>query len=175
MKNYDYVVGEEYGRVVITKFIGVKNKIPMVECRCSCGNIFQVRYYSLRSGNTSSCGCYRSEYVAEKNKTHGLRYDPLYKIWTAIKGRCYNKNNKDYRYYGASNIVMSKEWFDSFENFYNDMNDSYVEHIEKYGQKETTLDRINPYGNYCKENCRWATWKEQNNRKHKRNFKKIPR
>ena len=40
---------------------------------------------------------------------------------------------------------------------------SYEEHVKKYWEKDTTLDRINPNWNYCKENCRWATIKEQQN------------
>lgn len=174
MKDYSYVIGETYGRVRIISFVCVKNAIPIVRCRCSCGNEFEVRYYSLRSGNTASCGCYRSEYVANKNKTHGLRYSPIYKTWTSIKGRCYNVNNKDYKYYGFVGIKMSDEWLNSFESFYNDMYSSYLDHVEKYGEKNTSLDRIDPNGNYCKENCRWATWKEQNDISHKRKFKKTP-
>lgn len=46
--------------------------------------------------------------------------------------------------------------------FKNDMYESYIEHVNKFWLKNTTIDRINPKWNYCKENCRWATCKEQN-------------
>ena len=53
-----------------------------------------------------------------------------------------------------------------FEDFENDMYDSYLIHVSKYWEKDTTIDRINPDWNYCKDNCRWATCKEQtDNRK----------
>jgi hypothetical protein len=39
--------------------------------------------------------------------------------------------------------------------------ESYEIHVKEYWEKNTTIDRINPNLNYCKENCRWATWKEQ--------------
>ena len=51
------------------------------------------------------------------------------------------------------------------------MIDSYNKHCEDFGIRNTSLDRLDPTKDYCKENCRWATWKEQNNKQHKRNFK----
>lgn len=55
-------IGKRYGRLTITKEnkkIGGKDTI--YECICDCGNIHLVRYKNLMSGQTRSCGCYRSE------------------------------------------------------------------------------------------------------------------
>ena len=45
------------------------------------------------------------------------------------------------------------------------MYESYLEHVEKYWEKETTIDRIDVNWNYCKENCKWSTNKEQSQNK----------
>lgn len=41
------------------------------------------------------------------------------------------------------------------------MYESYLDHVAKFWEKETTIDRIDPSWDYCKENCRRATIKEQ--------------
>lgn len=76
--------------------------------------------------------------------------------------RCNNPKDKEYHNYGGRGIQCL---WKKFEEFKNDMYDSYLKHLEKYGKENTTLDRINNDGNYCKENCRWATIKEQNRNK----------
>lgn len=51
------------------------------------------------------------------------------------------------------------------------MYNSYLEHVALYGERQTTLDRIDPFGNYEPSNCRWLTNKEQQNNK-KSNYNK---
>lgn len=131
-------------------------------CKCECGNIKKVLSTRLVQGVTKSCGCLK--YIKGQNKTHGLRNHPLYSIWKGMKYRCYNEKCKNYKDYGGRDIKMCDEWYNSMENFYNDMVIGYI-------KGEVELDRINVNGNYCKENCRWVT--QTQNANNKRNNKYI--
>lgn len=63
--------------------------------------------------------------------------------------RCYDKNSPVYNTYGARGIEVDKVWIRDFEQFYKD--------VEKDWFDGSELDRINPYGNYTKENCQWIS------------------
>jgi hypothetical protein len=84
----------------------------------------------------------------------------FYRIWRNIKGRCYDESDNQYHNYGAKGIKMSDEWL-TFENFMNDMYDSYVKHSEIHTEYNTTIERYDTTKNYSKDNCCWKTQQEQ--------------
>lgn len=87
-------------------------------------------------------------------KTHGMSRTKIYKIWKGMIGRCTNPKGKYFDRYMGRGITICKEWRNSFENFYKDMGDPPAGH---------SLDRVNNDKGYSKENCRWATPKQQQN------------
>lgn len=101
--------------------------------------------------------------ISERNYKfiHKMNGTRIHRIWASMKQRCMNPKCERYKSYGARGIKVCDRWKDSFVAFKNDMYESYLDHVEKYGEKDTTLDRIDIDGNYCKENCRWATNIEQ--------------
>src|SRR3990167_9628811 len=99
------------------------------------------------------------------NETDGMTHSRIYGIFRQLLSRCNDKNVAVYQRYGGRGIKCT---WKSFEEFRDEMYESYLEHCNNFGEKNTTLDRINNDGNYATENCRWATYKEQgrNKRKH---------
>jgi hypothetical protein len=85
-------------------------------------------------------------------KKHGKSSSPTYVSWACMKARCYNIHHIAFNRYGGRGIIVCDRWKDSFINFLEDMGE------RPFGK---TLDRIDGNDNYCKENCKWSTLKEQ--------------
>ena len=101
----------------------------------------------------------KNKHYGNKNaEKHGLSKTRLHRIWHSMYCRCYYKGTNQYKNYGGKGIKVCDEWkhIEGFINFYNwAINNGYSEDL--------TLDRINNEEDYCPENCRWLTLKEQSN------------
>lgn len=156
------LTNKKVGRLqIIERYGSDKFHRALWKCHCECGNICIVDSNCLIKGTTMSCGCLNHEnHILRPNrKTHGMSNTRLYRIWKAMKKRCYNTNNNDYKkWYGSRGIKVCDEWKNSFINFYNWAKQNGY-------QDNLSIDRINVNGNYEPSNCRWATAKEQANNK----------
>lgn len=120
----------------------------VVKCLvCNREKEIQITCLARKSGTThSACG-------------KGIKYEneKFHRHWDNMRTRTTNINSENYKYYKD----ISSDDFKYFIDFYDYMFESYLEHVSKHGEKNTTLDRINPYKNYEKGNIRWATWEIQ--------------
>lgn len=131
------------------------------KCRCDCGKITIVRSDSLTSGKTKSCGCYNTTC---RIKPESIKKHKLYRVYWAMKSRCYKKSDKHFNRYGGRGIHICNEWLNSYECFY--------EWAMKNGYQEgLSIDRIDNDGNYEPSNCRWITIQEQQKNKTQRKTK----
>ena len=155
------LTGKVFGRLIIMGLDKVKNNQSYWLAKCVCGKIISARRSNLINGHIQSCGCLSHELRVQRgkaNKIHGMEGTRFYRIWHGIKSRCLNPNNKDFHKYGGK---LCERWFD-FLNFRNDLYESYLKHVEEFGEIETSIDRFPiQNGRYELNNVRWATRSEQ--------------
>lgn len=145
--------GMRFGRLtVLGRSQKTSNAGAVWHCVCDCGGEAHANSLKLRTGHTQSCGCLRPQVSSVLNLTHGSANKSItYRSWKEMRQRCKNPNSDKWKWYGGRGISVCPEW-DDYTKFLADMGERPV---------GTSIDRIDPDGNYCKENCRWATAKQQ--------------
>lgn len=155
--------GKHFGRLKVIGRAGSAFGEATWLCDCDCGQQTEARGYYLRTGQTQSCGCLHSEIASGTftylNRTHGKDNTPEHVSWEQMKQRCNNPKHHAWEYYGGRGITVCASWQDSFETFLHDMGPRPA---------NTSLDRIDPDGNYEPGNCRWADARTQRHNRSKR-------
>lgn len=150
-KIFKDITNQKFGKLTAIKPTKKRDKCRRIYwmCICDCGKIDYVIASHLITGGIKSCGCGRT--------IHDLSHHRLYRIWSGMKQRCLNSNNVSYPNYGKRGITVNNEWL-KFEIFFKDMANGYKRGLQ--------IDRTDNNGNYCKNNCRWVTPKQNaNNRR----------
>lgn len=155
-KNTEKLIGTKSGKLTVYGFkIGDKPQDTILYCKCDCGNLVETKINTFKYGMKKSCGCLKTG--RKKSDTFHKKSDSrLYGKYWNMRRRCYDKTYKCYHRYGGRGIKVCEEW----------LNDSgaFVRWAILNGalDKTLTLDRIDNDGDYCPENCRFVSMKEQN-------------
>lgn len=139
------IIGKRFGKLVVLELDHKTKGVTFWLCRCDCGKMSVVRRSGLLGG-TSSCGCREGKY------SHGLSKTRLYRIWCGLMSRLFDESSVNYKDYGGRGITCPETWR-TIEGFIEEMGPSYIDGF--------SIERIDPNGNYCKENCEWIPKGEQ--------------
>jgi hypothetical protein len=151
--------GNVFGRLTIQEFVRLSHDGALWKCACACGNETTVKAGDLKSGNTKSCGCQRSEVIRKANLKHGItcglkhnEYPKTYKIWRSIVNRCCTSSSSSFHDYGGRGITVCEAWRSSYEAFIGDMGECPAGY---------SIERIDVNGNYEPNNCTWIPLQDQ--------------
>ena len=146
-----------------------KTRITVRRCP-QCG---ETKKFYNSSKTCQACKWYERKHLTKRNAPKRIRdgvktlHHEEYSIYRGMLKRCYGLNDPKYKNYGGRGVKVCNQWRGAygFHNFYKDMG-------PRPG-KEYSIDRIDVNGDYCPENCRWATiWEQASNKTTQRMYSK---
>lgn len=153
------MVGERFGQLVVVARHGSHWGQATWHAICDCGKHRIATGKHLRTGHVMSCGCAKND--GRSFRSHGSSKTAEYSIWAAMRQRCSNPNDKDWKHYGGRGIMVCERWRSSFEPFFADM-----------GQKPPgySIERLDVNGHYEPDNCIWMDRRLQNRNRRNSEF-----
>jgi len=148
------MVGKKFGSMTVTSYAGRDNhKGHLVNVQCQCG-LRAVKVCKDLRRTRGSRGCSHAcslskQAVSIANTTHGMTKHPAFAVWRSMIDRCRLPSHQAWKNYGGRGITVCPRWQQSFENFWEDMGETY--------QKGLTLDRTDNNKGYSPENCAWVS------------------
>lgn len=148
----EWAIGDRHGSWTIAYLVESTTKNDsrdrFIGVVCECGIERIVTVSSLKGKKNTHCGCLNG-----KPNQKNLKHTSEYNSWRMMRLRCQNSIRRDFVRYGGRGIRVCDRWLQGFSFFYEDMGSK--------PHPSYSLDRINVNGDYCPENCRWATPQQQ--------------
>ena len=116
------------------------------------------KYYT---GEPCKRGHYAYRYIVTRGCCECVRQTTEMVCWRNMIARCNNPNHPSYSWYGERGIRVCEGWLKSFDAFCLDMGPRPA---------GTTLNRHDNDGDYCPQNCHWATYHVQHRNKSTNRF-----
>lgn len=158
---------EYFGKTVgIYTVLGVSDRKDydghiLYNCKCNtCGYIFEKRWFDISKANTCTHLNSAGMLIQKKEKWQNKK---LQRVFVGMVDRCYNKNDKNYKWYGQKGVRICNEWMQHPELF--------EQWALSSGYKNSlTIDRIDSSKDYSPDNCQWLSMAENTRRAGKVNW-----
>jgi hypothetical protein len=148
-------IGNQYGTLLVMARDGSKGPHGELKWVCLClhdGNWCIVLGRDLRSGHTSSCGCFQRHCASVTNTTHGLTSHPLYDVWYQMHSRTTNPSHASYKWYGERGIRVCPPWM---------IIEEFIRWAQENGYRAgVEIHRVDNDRGYAPDNCIWVTKQE---------------